>query len=114
MTDMPHVAKSDILHGLDELGIRQGEVTYVHSSLKAFGHVDGGADAVIDALLETVGPEGTVVVPTFTWGRNHAKAVVEFDVANDPSEVGRITEVFRQRPEAIRNEHVCQDRKSVV
>ncbi|MFO7975397.1 MAG: AAC(3) family N-acetyltransferase [Candidatus Hydrogenedentota bacterium] len=109
----PRVTQDDILRGLQELGVRRGELVYVHSSLSAFGYVDGGADAVIDALLAAVGPEGTVAVPTFTWERNHAKSVVEFDVANDPSEVGRITEVFRQRPEAIRNEHVCHSTAAI-
>jgi hypothetical protein len=77
------VTQDRVLRGLEELGIRPGEMVYVHSSLSAFGHVDGGADAVIDALLESFGPGGTVAVPTFTWERNHAKPVVEFDVAND-------------------------------
>lgn len=113
MNATPRVTQSDIARGLEELGIRRGEVVYVHSSLSAFGRVDGGADAVIDALLATVGPQGTVVVPTFTWERNHAEPVVVFDGANDPSEVGRITEVFRQRPEAIRNEHVCHSTAAI-
>lgn len=107
MNTTARVTQSDIARGLDALGIRRGEVVYGHSSLSAFGHVDGGADAVIDALLAAVGPEGTVVMPAFTWERNHAKPVVEFDVANDASEVGRITEVFRRRPGVRRNEHVC-------
>lgn len=107
------VTQDNILRGLEELGIRLGEIVYVHSTLSAFGRVDGGADAVIDALLGAVGPEGTVAMPTFTWQRNHAEPVVVFDVANDPSEVGRITEVFRQRPEATRNEHVCHSTAAI-
>ncbi|MEA3365278.1 MAG: AAC(3) family N-acetyltransferase [Candidatus Hydrogenedentes bacterium] len=107
------VTQDGILRGLEELGIRRGEILYVHSSLSAFGHVDGGADSVIDALLESVGPGGAVAVPTFTWERNHAKPVVVFDVANDSSEVGYITEMFRQRPEALRNEHVCHSTAAI-
>lgn len=101
------VTRTDIARGLDALGIRPGESVYVHSSLSAFGHVCGGADTVIDALLDAVGAQGTVVMPTFTWQRNHAQPVLVFDVANDPSETGRITEVFRRRPGVLRNEHVC-------
>ncbi len=106
-SETPQVTKEDVKRGLAEVGIREGDLLFCHSSLSAFGHVDGGADAVIDALLEAVGSAGTIVVPTFTWGSNHAKAVAVFDVANDPSEVGKITEVFRLRPGAMRNEHVC-------
>jgi hypothetical protein len=35
--------------------------------LRSFGDVDGGADTVVDALLEAVGEDGTVAVPTFTF-----------------------------------------------
>ncbi|HOF40783.1 MAG TPA: AAC(3) family N-acetyltransferase [Candidatus Hydrogenedentes bacterium] len=101
------VTRTDIARGLDALGIRPGEIVYVHSSLSAFGHVHGGADTVIDALLDTVGAQGTVVMPTFTWQRNHARPTLVFNVAHDPSETGRITEVFRRRRGVVRNEHVC-------
>ena len=101
------VGKDDIKVGLAGVGLSAGDVVMVHSSLSAFGYVEGGADAVIDALLETVGPDGTVVMPTFTWGSFAHKSTVEFDVAGAPSEVGKITEVFRNRPEATRSVHVC-------
>ncbi|MFJ8621276.1 aminoglycoside N(3)-acetyltransferase [Kitasatospora sp. NPDC093550] len=51
---------------LEALGVRPGSVLMIHSSLSAFGHVDGGADAVVRALLAAVGPSGTIVVPTYT------------------------------------------------
>ena len=64
--DKVHVTKDNIIKGLTSVGLNQGNVVLVHSSLSSFGYVEGGADAVIDALLETVGPAGTVVVPTFS------------------------------------------------
>ena len=103
----PRVSKGDIAAGLREVGIRIGDRMFVHSSLSAFGYVDGGAEAVCDAFLETVGDEGTVAVPAFTWGRYHDEESVVFDVRNDPCELGEIPEAFRRRPEAVRSEHVC-------
>ncbi|MET8755674.1 AAC(3) family N-acetyltransferase [Streptomyces sp. NPDC004667] len=50
----------------EALGVRPGSVLMVHSSLSAFGHVDGGADAVVRALCAAVGRKGTVVVPAYT------------------------------------------------
>ena len=98
------VNQRDIVCGLAGLGVRAGDVLLVHSSLSRFGYVEGGADAVIDALLEAVGPDGTVMVPTHTWGTVGAKDPV-FDVRRSPSIVGHITEVLRARPGALRGLH---------
>jgi len=78
-----------------------------HSSLSAFGYVEGGADAVIDALLDALGPSGTLVMPTFTWRDFHAQDRVVFDALRTPCETGRIPETFRKRPGVIRSVHVC-------
>lgn len=101
------VTAAEITAGLRGLGVQGGGRLFVHSSLSAFGHVEGGAEAVCAALVDTVGPEGTVAVPTFTWSANHAREAVTFDVSRDPCEVGRIPETLRQLPGALRGEHVC-------
>jgi len=109
ISETPCVTKEDIKKGLRMVGLKQGDLALVHSSLSSFGYVEGGADTVIDALLETVENDGTIVMPTFTWGLFHDKKKVVFDVANTPvkSEVGIIPETFRKRKEAIRSYHVC-------
>jgi aminoglycoside 3-N-acetyltransferase len=48
------------------LGINPGTILLVHSSLKKLGFVCGGAEAVIFALLDVLGPDGTLVVPSCT------------------------------------------------
>ena len=109
MTDKPRVTRDDIFAGLREVGLSTGDVVLVHSSLSAFGRVDGGADAVIDALLGAVGESGTVVVPTFTWGAFHAAERVTLDVRGTSckGEVGIIPETFRLREDARRSTHIC-------
>lgn len=94
------VDRGMIVCGLRGIGIVSGQLLQVHSSLSAIGHVLGGADAVVDALLEVLGPEGTLMVPTF----NHGAADV-FDVHTTPSVNGAITEAVRKRPEARRSVH---------
>jgi aminoglycoside 3-N-acetyltransferase len=70
----------------------------VHSSLSALGEVEGGAETVIQALLEVLGPEGTLVMPAMT-----GDAV--FDLENSPTNVGKIPETFRHWPGVVRSLH---------
>lgn len=94
------VTRLDIAEGLRSVGLREGDLVQVHSSLSAIGHVEGGAEAVLDALLEVLGPDGTLMAPTF----NHGAADI-FDVNETPSINGAITEAVRRRPEAYRSVH---------
>ncbi|MFW5867533.1 MAG: AAC(3) family N-acetyltransferase [Armatimonadota bacterium] len=109
MSDESHITHEDILTGLREVGLSEGDVVLVHSSLSSFGHVEGGADVVIDALLDAVGDGGTVVVPTFTWNDFHDAEAVTLDLVNASckDEVGIIPETFRLREEATRSTHIC-------
>ena len=50
------VLKQDILDALAQAGVRQGKAIMVHTSLSSLGFVCGGAQVVIEALLESVGP----------------------------------------------------------
>ncbi|NCQ27312.1 MAG: aminoglycoside N(3)-acetyltransferase, partial [Armatimonadetes bacterium] len=47
---MASVTTAEIVEGLRRLGVERGMKLMVHSSLRSFGHVDGGAEAVIAAL----------------------------------------------------------------
>ena len=104
MADSLKVTRADITSGLLELGVERADLLLAHSSLSSFGRVDGGADAVIDGMLEAVGPEGTVMVPTLTF-QVLKQTPVRFSVRETPSTSGKITEVFRLRPEARRSLH---------
>lgn len=95
-----HVTHGDIIGGLRAMGVAPGDLIQVHSSLRSFGFVEGGAEEVVDALLELVEPGGTVMVPTFNHGAEYI-----FDVSASPSYNGVITETFRRRPQAVRSVH---------
>ncbi len=96
---MKTVDKNTILYDLKLMGIEPGDVLLVHSSLTSMGYVEGGTDAVIDALLEVVGTEGTVSMSTLTgWA-------APFDADSSASAVGDISEQFRKRAGAVRSLH---------
>ena len=58
----------DLCDGFRRLGLQVGGGVMVHSSLSSFGHVLGGARTVIEALMEVVTPEGTLMMPSFNHG----------------------------------------------
>jgi len=93
-----------IVESLRDLGIRPGDRVLVHSALSKFGHVEGGAGTVILGLLDTVGPEGTVLMPTLTATRGDGpRHPPRFDVRRTPGWTGRIPETLRQWPGAVRS-----------
>lgn len=95
-----------ISQALESLGLQPGHHVLVHSSLSAFGHVDGGAPAVIRALLDVVGPSGTVLALTLTGDETVGPdADVIFDVADSRSWTGAIPETLRKWPGALRSLH---------
>ena len=97
--------QEQIAAALRTLGLKVGDIVFVHSSLSSIGHIEGAAKTVVDALLDVLGPEGTLVVPTFTFSHGKEDAPV-FDPAYDPSEIGQITEVARTRLGARRSCHL--------
>lgn len=74
--------RQEIAQKLNEMGLPKGAIVLLHSSLAAIGKVDGGADAVVDAFLDAVGPEGTLLVPVF-------------------GNLGIITTIVKNRPNAL-------------
>ena len=93
---MKTVTREQIAFDLRLGGIRRGDVIFMHSALSSIGHVEGGADAVIDAVLDVIGREGTFAVSTMSFNN-------PFDAENDPSTVGIISETHRHRADSIRS-----------
>ena len=58
------VARSRLARDLENLGLGPGGVTMVHCRMSALGHVVGGAETVVRALFDALGPEGTLMAYT--------------------------------------------------
>lgn len=65
------VTASDIVHSLSSLGLNSSSAVIVHSSLRSFGHVEGGAATVCQALHDT---GATLLFPAGCWDRTGVPA----------------------------------------
>ena len=63
------ILKEEIIQKLREVGLERDDAVMVHTSLKRMGYVCGGAQTVIEALMEVVGENGTIMMPTQSWKR---------------------------------------------
>ena len=90
------VTRKILKQGLSDLGIRAGMKVMVHSSLKSFGYVEGGADTVIDVLMELLTPEGTLMMPSFNHEEPYFHGDI-FKVTKTPTTNGRIPDTFWRR-----------------
>ncbi len=93
------VTRQKIADDLRALGLQQAEKIVVHSSLRSLGRVEGEAEAVVGAFLDVIGPEGLLMLPTFTY------RTPRFIPASTPCATGRIPEVARSWCGAIRSLH---------
>src|SRR3954447_21221118 len=94
----PEVTAAMLSDDLRHLGLGEGAVVLVHSSLSRLGNVKGGADAVVDSLLAAVGPAGTLLFPTLPGPeRDGPDAPPMVDVRSTPCWTGRIPETARRR-----------------
>ena len=105
------------------LGIENGMVLLVHSSLSAMGWVCGGPVAVIIALQEVLGETGTLVMPTHStdlsepsqwenppvpesWWQTIRETMPAYDPDLTPTRsMGKIVETFRKQKGVLRSTH---------
>ena len=62
----PPLTREEFLKELRMLGLSRGMVLLVEADSECLPYVVGGEQALIEALMELVGYEGTLIVPSFT------------------------------------------------
>ncbi len=117
------VTHDRIVTDLRRLGVSSGDTLIVHSSLSAIGYVIGGAQTVVGALLESIGPTGTLTKPGHNgafsepsywknppvpqaWWPIERAAMPAFDLNLTPlRQMGAIPETFQRLPGVKRSNH---------
>lgn len=117
------VLKEDIISAFQRVGLTQGQSVMVHTSLSSLGFVCGGAQTVIEALLECVGEAGTIMMPTQSWKNLDPEAGVHWEEPKEwwqairdnwpaynkeitpTNTMGQVAEMFRKWPGAMRSDH---------
>ena len=117
------VTKQEIVNALKTVGLSAGDTVMVHTSLRKMGYVCGGAQTIIESLIEVVGEEGTIMMPTQSWKNLDPETGVHWDA--DESEwdiirenwpaydknitptntMGAVAEMFRSWPGSLRSDH---------
>jgi aminoglycoside 3-N-acetyltransferase len=119
------VDRDSLARDLGSLGVIPGQILLVHASLRRIGRVSGGAEDVVAALRQVLGPDATLVVPTSTADnsdtsrlylartegmssdeiRRYRDAMPPFTPERQSVGMGRIAECVRTAPSAVRSQH---------
>ncbi len=91
---------------LSALGVQPGDGLLVHSALQFLGRPVGGTGMYLDVVLDLLGTDGTLVVPTFNFGFARGQP---YDPAQTHSQgMGVFSEWVRQQAQACRTLHPLQ------
>lgn len=96
-------SKAMLERQLEAMGLKRSDTVLVHSSMKAVGDVEGGAETVLDALMSYFS-EGLVLMPSHTWAFMKEEGQI-FDSKNSESCVGILTNLFLKRDGVVRSLH---------
>jgi aminoglycoside 3-N-acetyltransferase len=117
------LSKKELKNAFQLVGLKQGDYVIAHTSLSKLGYVIGGPQTVIEALLETVGSEGTIMIPTQSWKNLSPEHGVHGDIPEVEWEklkeylpaydkkitptntMGAVAEMFRNWPGTVRSDH---------
>ncbi len=94
--------RQELVAQLHSLGVPPGCVLIVHTSFRNVGPVEGGPEGLIDALLEAIGPEGTLVMPSWT---DEDDEVFDPDSNDVEDHLGIVADTFWRRAGVKRGNH---------
>ena len=104
------ISKNELVTDLKSMGVELGDILNIKASLKSVGPIDGGAQTLLDAILEAVGPEGTIVVDSFVsvyspFSFSYWQKIVSQETS---SYAGALANLVIQYPGSFRSTHPIQ------
>jgi aminopeptidase-like protein/aminoglycoside N3'-acetyltransferase len=103
-----HFSLQELRDALRIVSVVRGDTLYCHLSLDALGLLGtiGESELLLNCLLDAVGEEGTILVPTYTFSFCRQE---EFNIRESPTQRGpwstsiEFLEFFRRHPKAVRS-----------
>jgi aminoglycoside N3'-acetyltransferase len=99
---MTEASRAEVADHLRELGVEEGVVLLVHTSYRAVRPVEGGPVGLIEALQNALGPNGTLVMPS--WSGNDDDPFDPLATPTPPS-LGVVADTFWRLPGVVRSDH---------
>ncbi len=100
------LTKEEILKSLRALGAPSDKPVIVHTSLKQIGAIEGGAETLLDALIDHFTSQGGLLcIPTHTWGFMYDKTVPTLDLLVPRSNLGVLPTIAAKDNRGIRSLH---------
>jgi aminoglycoside N3'-acetyltransferase len=104
MKNKTYLSRAELLNTFKNIGIIPGMGLVVHSSLKSFGYVEGGAHTIIEVLMELITAQGTLLMPSFNHGIIFLPGKVGYyDPEQTPTINGIIPDTFWRMPGVLRS-----------
>lgn len=115
--------RASLANDMSTLGLEEGMLVLVHSSMNSLGWINGGPVAVIQALQDVITARGTLVMPAHSadlsdpakwenppipedWWETIRATMPAYDPERTPTRgVGTIPELFRTWPDVLRSDH---------
>jgi aminoglycoside N3'-acetyltransferase len=98
------VSRAEVADGLRALGVRPGGVLLVHTSFRATGPVEGGPRGLVEALRDALGPEGTLVMPS--WSEEDDDVPFDPETTASSPNLGVVADTFWHLPGVLRTAHL--------
>lgn len=130
MDDVLAVTKSQLVNEIRKLGLSEGQTVMVHASVKRIGHIVGGPQVILEAILEILSSQGTLMMlvawadnpytlfdASFqddidSWPQKKRQAFYDTCPAFDPEhsrsdiqKMGVLTGYLRNHPGSVRSRH---------